>query len=67
MKFGKSLWGAFVFLFKLFPMTAVLIQIKFLYSCFLQNVGLFLFDVETSRTLNKTFYLSFPNTVKPGK
>ena len=67
MKFGKSLWEFLVFLFKIFPKTEVLIQITFLYTCFLQKFGLYLFDVELSRTLNGSFFFSFPNTVKQGK
>ena len=59
--------GIFVFLFKIFPKAAVLIQITFLYACFLQRFGLYLFDVEPSRTLNGSLYFSFLNTVKPGK
>ena len=40
VKFGKSLWGVFIFLLKIFPKAAVLIQITFLYSRFLQKFGL---------------------------
>ena len=63
MKFGKSRWGVFVFVFKLFPKTAVLLHTTFLYSCFLQKFGLKLFEVEPSRTFNGAFYISFPNNV----
>ena len=56
--------GSFVFVFKIFPKTRMLIQIAFLYSCFLQKFGLWLSDVEPSRTLNAAFYFSFPNTVQ---
>ena len=38
----SCLWKRiFVFLFKVFPKTAVLIQITFLYPCFLQKFGNF--------------------------
>ena len=39
----------------------------FFYLSFLQNLGLLLFGVEPSKTLNGAFYFSFQNTVKPGK
>ena len=42
----------------------MLIKIAFPYSCFLQKFGLWLCDVESSKTLNTAFYFSFPNTVK---
>ena len=51
--------------FKIFPKTAVLIQIKFPYSCFLQKFSLYLPDVEPSRSFNGAFYFSFSNTIKP--
>ena len=50
------------FLFFIFPETAVLIQITFFYTCFIQKVGLSLFDVEPSRTSNGAF--CFRYTVK---
>ena len=58
----------FVFLFKISPKTAELIQMTFLYSCFLQKFGLYFFDAEPVGTLNETstsVYLS--NTIKLGK
>ena len=61
VKFGKSLWGIFVFLFKIFPNTMVLIQITLLYSYFL---GHFFF---WCRTCEWSLLLQFPNYCKTGK
>ena len=70
MKFEKSFWGLFVFVFKSFLKTVVFIQITFFIlqeNIFLQKFSLKLFDVEPSRTLNGAFCFSFPNTVNPVK
>ena len=64
MKFGKSLSGVFYFSFQ---NIMTLIQVMFIYLCFPQKFGFYLFDVELSITLNGTFCFTFPDTVKPGK
>ena len=64
-KFGKCLWKSFLFLFKTFSKTALLMQITFYYLSFLKKVGFIIILLGPPKTLNEVFQFSFLNTIKP--